>query len=153
MSDSPKATARAMLGGVPLAMRSIRAEMRRHAWDLSVPQFRVLGFVHRHRGTSLSDVAGHIGLTMPSMSKLVDGLVERKLVKRHSHPDDRRRITLELTAGGLALWQSAREHTLILLAERMATLNRDERVIVGRAMRIFQRLFLVNISGACGRHS
>ena len=76
MSESPAHTARELMEVVPLVMRTFRAEMRgSRANDLSVPQFRALGFVHRKPGTSLSDVAEHIGLALPSMSKLIDGLV------------------------------------------------------------------------------
>ncbi len=142
MPVSSTETAHQVLEVVPAVMRAVRAKMRESAaLNLSVPQFRTLGFIDHHRGASLSDVAEHIGLTLPSMSKLVDGLVERKLVVRSSHADDRRRITLELTARGCALWQSARESTQASLAEQMSTLSESDRATVVRAMRILQPLF------------
>ena len=142
MAGSPKETARELLGTMPLVMRTVRAEMRSHrTLDLSVPQFRTLGFVHRHAGTSLSDVAEHIGLARPSMSKLIDGLVGRKLMVRHDHPDDRRRITLELNARGRALWLSAYAYTQASLADRLSTLSRGEQTTVAHAMQILQHLF------------
>lgn len=135
-------TVRAVLEVVPLIMRTVRSEMRRaRGLELSVPQFRTLGFVHRQPGASLSDVAAHIGLALPSMSKLVDGLVERKLLIRSSHADDRRRITLELTAKGKALLQSAHASTQAALAKRLATLDESERATVVQAMHILQPLF------------
>jgi len=142
MRTSPKDTARAVLEVAPLVMRTVRDEMRNAgALNLSVPQFRTLGFVARHPQTSLSAVAEHIGLALPSISKLVDGLVERKLVLRQSHSDDRRRITLELTARGDALLQSAHASTQTALAKRLSTLNESERATVVRAMQILQPLF------------
>ena len=46
MTCSRKETARQVLEVVPLVMRTVRTEMRRHrAHHLSVPQFRTLGFV------------------------------------------------------------------------------------------------------------
>ena len=135
-------TARQVLDVVPAIMRAVRSDMRESATlNLSVPQFRALGFIHHRPGTSLSDVAEHIGLTLPSMSKLIDGLVERKLVARSSHADDRRRITLELTPRGCSVWQSARESTQAALAEKMATLTETDRASVVHAMRILQPLF------------
>jgi len=66
--------ARQVLETVPLVMRTVRAEMRRRRTaDLSVPQFRTLNFLNRQAGASLSQVAEHIGLTLPSMSLLVEG--------------------------------------------------------------------------------
>ena len=143
MVTSSRDTAREVLEVVPLVMRTVRTEMRdRRAQDLSVPQFRTLGFVERHPGTSLSELAEHIGLTLPSMSKLIDGLVERKLVTRQGRSDDRRRITLALTARGCALLESAHEATLGSIAERVSALSENERATVVRAMRILQPLFI-----------
>jgi DNA-binding MarR family transcriptional regulator len=142
MAESSAHTARELLEVVPLVMRTVRAEMRgSRADDLSVPQFRALGFVHRKPGASLSDVAEHIGLALPSMSKLMDGLVERKLVRRAGHPDDRRRVNLELTARGGAVWQSARASAQASLEERLTSLDEDERMTIARAMRILHPLF------------
>lgn len=147
---SNKETVRLVLEVVPLIMRTVRSEMRSaRGLELSVPQFRTLGFVARHPQTSLSDVAEHIGLTLPSMSKLVDGLVARKLLSRSSHASDRRRITLELTARGAMLLQSAHASTQAALVKRLATLNDHERAMVVNAMQILQPLFARGKSAAC----
>ena len=143
MSESPAHTARVLMEVVPLVMRTFRAEMRgSRANDLSVPQFRVLGFVHRKPGASLSDVSEHIGMALPSMSKLMDGLVDRKLVRRAGDAGDRRRVTLELTARGCALWQSAHASAQASLAARLAALAEDDRATIARAMRLLHPLFL-----------
>jgi len=150
MPTTPKDTARAVLEVAPLIMRTVRTEMRNAGvLNLSVPQFRTLGFVAHHPQTSLSAVAEHIGLALPSMSKLVDGLVELKLVLRQSHSDDRRRITLELTARGDALLQSARASTQNALAKRLSELSESERATVVRAMQILQPLFARGKSDVC----
>src|SRR5512137_2718402 len=108
MHTSPDICAQEILEVVPAVMRIIRAEMRRHRTaDLSVPQFRTLAFIDRNVAASLSDVAEHIGLTLPSMSKIVDGLVMRKLVTRQTHPTDRRRMTLALTPRGQTALQTS----------------------------------------------
>ena len=76
--------ARQLLDTTPQIMRFIRAEMRSHrGHDLSVPQFRTLTFVNRNPEGSLSHLADHLGLTLPSTSKLVDGLVNQKIIIRH----------------------------------------------------------------------
>src|SRR5512136_939151 len=110
MMTSPETCAQEILEVVPLVMRTIRAEMRRHRTaDLSVPQFRTLAFIDRNVDASLSDVAEHIGLTLPSMSKIVDGLVTRKLVTRQTAAEDRRRMMLALTTRGRSALQASRE--------------------------------------------
>ena len=142
MSPSPDECAGQILEVVPLVMRAIRAEMRSHrAPDISVSQFRALAFINRCEGASLSDVAEHIGLALPSMSKMVEGLVARNLVKRETHPRDRRRLTLSLTQEGRAMQKSARAATQRFLAEHLATARPSDRAIVAQAMAVLRPLF------------
>jgi DNA-binding MarR family transcriptional regulator len=139
---STKACARAMLDVVPLVMRTVRVEMRKHrAADVSVPQFRTLAFLNRQPGASLSAVAEHIGLSLPAMSTLVDGLVERKLVARNPAASDRRRITLTLTDQGQATLAAANAATEAHLAERLAGLSAGDRQLVAQALQVLRPLF------------
>ncbi len=142
MQVTPDQLARELFEVVPLVMSTIRAEVRRHReGGLSLAEYRVLVYLRGRQDVSLSALAEHIGLGLPSMSKMVEGLVERKLMKRQTPADDRRRVTLELTARGNALWQSARESTQAALAERFALLSEQERATVIQAMQILQPLF------------
>ncbi len=152
MNNSPEECAREMLEVVPLIMRVIRGQMRSHRTpDVSVPQFRTLTFLNRHEGASLSDVAEHIGLTPPSTSKLVDGLVGRGLVSRKGSPDDRRRIRLELTKQGRTTLQAAWSATQADLAKRVAALAPGEPALVVQAMRTLRPLFASDKLGQAGR--
>ena len=142
MSHSTTEAAREVLATVPLIMRAIRAEMRgSREPGLSVPQFRSLGFVHRHPGSSLSDVAEHIGLTLPAMSRLVDGLVKRKLMWRRGDSADRRRLTLGLTPRGSGLLEAARKTAHEALARKVSPLTAPEAAAVVGAMRILREVF------------
>ena len=143
MPVTPNETAGELMDVVPRVMRVLRAQMRSHrAADLSVPEFRTLAFLNGHAGASLSDVADHIGLTLPSMSKLLDGLVERKLVTRESDAGDRRRVTLMLTGRGRAILQAAHGPTQAYLAEVLSALSPAERATVVQAMRALRPLFV-----------
>jgi DNA-binding MarR family transcriptional regulator len=134
--------AREILDAVPLAMRTIRTQLRKHSGSsLSVPQFRTLLFINRHNGTSISEVADHIGLSLPSMSTLVEGLVARSFVLRRVHEDDRRRMTLMLTERGDTALRSARSGAQSYLAEQLKPLSEGQRVTILRAMRILRRVF------------
>ena len=142
MRISPDDCAREVLEVVPLIMRAIRTDMRSHRTpDLSVPQFRTLAFIDRNAGASLSDAADYIGLTLPSMSKIVDGLVARRLVIRQTHRADRRRMTLALTARGQARLQSAREAAQACLASSLASLSDIERAAIAEAMQAMRPIF------------
>jgi DNA-binding MarR family transcriptional regulator len=134
--------AREVLEVVPLIMRTIRMEMRNHrTLDLSVPQFRTLNFLNRRKGATLSEVAEHVGLTAPSMSKMIDGLVERGLVMREMSAVDRRRVTLTLAPLGESVLESTRLGTEARLAERFAALPETDRSIVAQAMEVLRPIF------------
>jgi DNA-binding MarR family transcriptional regulator len=142
MSASPAECAGQILETVPLVMRTIRNEMRLHRGsDLSVPQLRVLVYLNRHEGASLSDIAEHIGSTLPSMSKMVDGLVTRGLVSRSMDPTDRRRVVLAPTALGRTTRQAAHKATESRLAERLAALSVSERNTIVEAMQALKSIF------------
>jgi DNA-binding MarR family transcriptional regulator len=142
MVTSSAACAQEVLEVVPQIMRAIRTEMRRHRTaDLSIPQFRALGFIDRNASASLSDAAEHIGLTLPSMSKMVDGLVARKLVTRQTDAADRRRLTLALTRSGQTALETSRAATRACLAENLAALTEVERANVVKAMAALRPVF------------
>lgn len=136
---------------IPLVMRTIRAKFREgRADDLSIVHLRSLAFINRCEGTSLSDVAGHIGLTLPSMSKMVDGLVSRKLLRRELDSGDRRRVSLALTATGRKALQASYEQTEVFLAEKVGSLSESERQTVAEAMQILQKLFALEYETELG---
>ncbi len=134
--------AKAILRVVPLVMQTVRTEMRAsRTIPISVPQFRALHFVGRHSDASLSDVATHVGVTLPSMSRLVDGLVERKLIARRGHAGDRRRLTLRLTGRGQKLVQTAYEFTESMISSRLSSLDAEDLAVVIQAMGILHPVF------------
>ena len=142
MEYSADECAREVLEVVPVVMRGIRTELRSHrGGDISVPQFRTLFYVSRHEGPSLSQVAEHVGLTMPSMSRIVDGLVARRLATRETHRGDRRRMTLALTTHGHAKLRSARQTTEAYLSQLFRTLPSTKRDTVVEAMRVLRTIF------------
>jgi DNA-binding MarR family transcriptional regulator len=142
MTQSVEEAARQVLDTIPLVMRTIRAEFRsQRSNDLSVPQFRALAYIESNDGVSLSSLANHIGLTLPSMSKLVDGLVSRRLVDREEYQEDRRRVCLRITSQGKSELKAVHDHTQAYLAEKMAGLTKEELVTVTHALQILKDLF------------
>jgi DNA-binding MarR family transcriptional regulator len=63
---------------------------------------RLLGGIRRFGGAvgSVGDVARDFGVSKQAASKLIDTLVIRGYVERGTDPEDRRRLTLELTERG-----------------------------------------------------
>jgi MarR family transcriptional regulator for hemolysin len=148
MPRNADACAREMLDAVPSVMRFIRTEMRSHrALGLSVPQFRSLVFIEKAAGTSLTGVAEHLGLTPPSVCKLIDGLSNRGMVTRGESTGDRRRVTLEITPEGARALAAARGKTQKSLAHLLGALEAEELATVTRAMSALRRVFTTDSHG------
>ncbi|MGA2934186.1 MAG: MarR family transcriptional regulator [Methanomicrobiales archaeon] len=142
MTGDLEESARKLLEVVPIIMQDIRSEMRRRrSLDLTVPQFRALAFVNRNEGSSLWEVAFHMGLTPPSMSRLVDGLIERGLMAREDHPADRRRVRLTVTDHGLAILGASTQGTLSYLADKLSGVEADKREVIDKAMETLRTVF------------
>jgi DNA-binding MarR family transcriptional regulator len=128
---------------VPLVMRTIRQEMRSNRGsEVNVPQFRILNFIRRSPQSSLTDVADHIGLTLPSISKMVDGLVERGWITREECASDRRRITLTLTDTGETMLASSLKRAQEHLSERLRELSNSDRADIAEALLTLQSVFV-----------
>jgi DNA-binding MarR family transcriptional regulator len=153
MDTDPKSVSRALLDSVPSAMRAIRAEMRsRRGADLPLPHFRALLFLQRNAGAPLKAVADHLGLTCPTVSKMIQGLAERGLVERPDSKTDRRRVALRLTPKGNALVDRVRAETASALAEKIASLPAPERAHLAAALQTLDKIFRPASSSGSGAH-
>ncbi len=142
MDSTAEACAREILETVPLVMRAIRGEMRRHrAPSLSVTEFRALIFLDRRSGASLVELAEHLGLAPATVSRMIDGMVASRFVLRRSSPEDRRRITLVLTAAGRETLERARLLAQARLAGLVSSLQAGQRLELTRALQALKALF------------
>ena len=137
-----------ILDTVPAINRFIRSEMRAHRGsDLSVPQFRALGFLIRNRCASLAEVAEFMGLSTPAASRLIERLVRNGQVIRRIPATNRRRVELSATRRGRSTWEAARKATRDRLAEVVALLTPSQREEVRQAMRILLSRFQPEVPG------
>lgn len=80
---------------------------RRHIRDagsgaiLSAHQAGVIDHLDDIEGTSMAELAKHMGVTASTMSLMIDRLQRGGYVKRTENPDDRRRVDVRLTANGV----------------------------------------------------
>jgi DNA-binding MarR family transcriptional regulator len=113
----------------------IRSELReRRPAGLAMGQFRLMHMVHRDADRSLSDFADDLGVSVPAASKMVDGLVERGLVARTADSADRRRLSLTLTANGVAVMREAKKGLEARVAEALAGLSAAEAANLAKAL-------------------
>ena len=82
--------------------------LERACVDLTLPQYRVLALVATgsERATHL---AGELALTKPTVSAMVESLVERGLIERASVSGDRRAVRLTVTPAGRRALRAAED--------------------------------------------
>jgi DNA-binding MarR family transcriptional regulator len=142
MADMLDACARELLEVMPLVMQDLRRTMRdQRSPDLRVPELRSLAFLSLNAGSNLTDLAEYIGVSLPSMSKLVDTLTYRGLIDRRPDIGDRRRVCLDLTEPGLTVLRAAREAVKASFAVRLAQLGSDDLALVTRSLNLLLGLF------------
>lgn len=69
---------------------------------VSLPQYRMLVFLSELGSSAASALAGKLGVSRPSVTALVDGLVARGYAERIPDPNDRRRVGHAITDAGHA---------------------------------------------------
>jgi len=85
-----------------LAMhKAVGEEMSRH--ELSAAQFEVLRHLWQQDGMEQRSLQELLSVTSPTLTGVVDGLVERRLAERRLSPEDARVKLLFLTPDGRAL--------------------------------------------------
>ncbi|MFD5815959.1 MarR family winged helix-turn-helix transcriptional regulator [Streptomyces sp. NPDC127038] len=86
-----------------LAVRRVQCVL--DEFGCSVEAWRVLDLLSDGRGHNMTALADHAFLPAPSLTKLMDQLVDQNLVYRRVDPADRRRVLAHLTPRGMQRWQ------------------------------------------------
>ncbi|MCX4651390.1 MarR family winged helix-turn-helix transcriptional regulator [Streptomyces microflavus] len=82
-----------------LAARRIQSVL--DAFGCSVDAWRVLDLLSGDEGRNMTSLAEDAALPAPTLTKIVDQLVDQNLVFRRVDPADRRRVLAQLTPRGL----------------------------------------------------
>lgn len=145
---SPSQCAADVMTTVPAVTRFLRSGIRRHGKPhLSLSQLRVLYFLRRRSRSSLSEVADYLDVTRPTMSAMVERLVQRGLIDRTADPTERRRIILTLTPEGTAEMERVYDATLHTVAEHLAGLSEAQLQQVQAGLAILGDLFDEGLDG------
>lgn len=132
--------AAAVLKTTPVVMRGIITHMHdKRGPNMTVAQFRVLFFIIKRPGSSLAQLVEFMGMTAPAASKIVDGLVRKKLVKREADPLDRRRIVLTIKPAGQAIHDQAHQEAQQYMADQLVTLTASQQRTITRAMKLLHK--------------
>lgn len=145
-STGPYLCAQELFDTVPLVMRIIRKYMRQHRSGLTVAQFRTIYCVSQAPHCSLSDVADSIGLSLPAMSRMVDGLVEKGYLDRRTCINDRRHVRLSVTPVGETALRESREMAQAQLAEVVSQLPAGKQREMVDVMRVVRDVFTAELA-------
>jgi DNA-binding MarR family transcriptional regulator len=85
-------------------------------------------------GRSVKALAESMGVSLAAMSRAVDGLFERGMVKREEDPADRRMKRVRLTESGRTVPLALNEARLSTLQELMSSLDDDEAQALEQAL-------------------
>src|SRR5574337_1139852 len=92
---STQAAAAQVMAVLPRVMDAMRRAMRAQLdGPLTVPQFRGLNFIDLRPGSSVSDLAGFLGVSLATASAMVDRLARAGHVQTQGSRDDRRRLEI-----------------------------------------------------------
>jgi DNA-binding MarR family transcriptional regulator len=107
---------------------------------LSAPRLSALSMVVLAGPLSLADLAAAEQVRPPTMSRIVDALVERGLVTRVAKPGDRRSVAIAATSEGIDLLHAGRERRVGALVNRLGGLADSERRALARGVEILERV-------------
>lgn len=89
---------------------------------------------------TLGDLARRERVTAPTMTRIVTGLEQMGLARRHPDARDARRVWVEATTEGREVMERARLARVERLAEELRALPEEDREILDRAAHIFLAL-------------
>jgi DNA-binding MarR family transcriptional regulator len=107
---------------------------------LSAPRLSALSVIVFAGPMSLAELAAAEQVKPPTMSRIVDALVERGLITRIAKPGDRRSVEIEATAEGIHLLDAGRERRVGALVTRLRNLADSERRALARGVEILERV-------------
>lgn len=96
-------------------------------YGVSVSQCYALEAIGERGQITMGELAGQLHLTVSTMTRIVDQLVAKDLVKRWFDPSDRRVCCVELTASGRKLIEQIRGELLATEKEILKGIRPDAR--------------------------
>src|SRR5579884_2738865 len=110
-------------------------------WDLSWPQLKIIASLTADEQTkSASDLCKSISYDAGAMTRMIDRLESKGLIRRERCPNDRRLVYLELTEAGRAVWPRMKEIARQVLNRFLSGFTKAE----ARQLESFLRRMLEN---------
>lgn len=145
VQDRRTALVAAILGLEPLVHRAL-GPIRASSWadvDVTMSQLKMMFVLHDsfypggRDGLRVGEVARLLGVTLPTVTAVMDKLVERGYVRRDEDRDDRRQHVCRLTAAGRESLDQLMAGHRARMEGLLGHMTVDELGLVARTMRLF----------------
>ena len=131
-------TARELLEVTTLLMRSFTARMRQGEQRIEPAHIGILARLSAGP-CSLTELAQHQAVRLPTMSKSIALLVKRGWVSRSTPADNRRQTMVTLTAAGREVFADMKRDSTKHVVGLFVTLSADDRMRVDAGLKILVR--------------
>ena len=137
-APAPRAVADRLHSAAIHLLRRLRVEDK--AMGLSGPRTSALSVIVFRGPVTMSALAEAEQVRPPTMTRLIDGLERRGLVRRVSHAADGRVQLVEATAAGKRLLNTGRARRVARLMRDIAHLSGEDQRVLARAAEIMESL-------------
>jgi len=110
---------------------------------VTMSQAKVLYLVQAQPILGMSELSARLGVSLSTVSGVVDRLVDQGLLNRHDDPADRRQVILRITDAGATQLELFRELNVGQFRDMLARIDEADLAVVERALDI-----LVTAAGA-----
>lgn len=93
----------------------------------SMSHLEILHYINEHKNPTMKDIASHLRITPPSVTTMIDGMVEHKLVKREHATGDRRSVRIVLTPTAKKLHGALQKKKTVLLTALLKKLSLEQK--------------------------
>ncbi|MBN1264178.1 MAG: MarR family transcriptional regulator [Anaerolineales bacterium] len=111
--------------------------------SLSFGQGRLLRGIDCGQRT-VSDLAEKSHVSLPTISRKIDWLVEKGLVSRQRDPGDRRTLVLEVTEEGRLKLKQMQSHAKLQLSQYLEALSEEELLQIRHGLQLLRKAFQIS---------
>ncbi|MDT4891847.1 MAG: hypothetical protein QOE97_882 [Pseudonocardiales bacterium] len=129
------ATLRPSLLRLTRIVRNQRVDM-----SVTLTQLSAMATLLKHGPMSAGELAAAERVQPPSMTKVLANLEERALIRRETHPADKRQAIVSITEAGTALLDDERRSRDAWLSQQLAKLTPDERALLRNVVPVLDKL-------------
>ena len=115
-------------------------QARADAEELTPSQLSAMGVMLREGDLPIGELAAYEQVRAPSMTRLVDHLESRGLLRRTQSPTDKRASIVGLTEQGSELLEANRRRRNEWLALRLEKLTEEERAVLRTAIPLLRKI-------------